>query len=429
MTEPSSPSALIKGTSPLALLGGRPTVTHPGPHFTWPPMDREATAEVLEQLGTAISIYDCSGVIAELENHLADYFGVRHALLTSSGTAALYDLYAAAQIRPWDEVIVPAYTFFATVTPLLHLGAVPVLADCDANGNLDPLDIEHRITGRTVAIMVTHMWGTPADVPALKALADAHGLMLLEDGSHAHGATFRDRKVGTFGLGAAFSMNGPKPLSAGEGGFLLTDDDELYYRALLHGQYNKRCTREIPKDHPLYPYAVTGMGLKHRIHPLAASIALDQLYHLDDYLVGRAEIAQFLTTELHDVPGIRVPSVSNKLQPSWYGLILQYQPQGLGGLPVERYFEALQAEGCAEADRPGSTCPLNLLPLFQNPGELFPSFEGARAYGPGDFPRAEAFHAAAIKLPVWHRSEDLPLVTQYIEAIRKVSARFFDLLG
>ena len=247
-------------TSTLALLGGTPAVTTPAPHFTWPPMDADTEKAVVDQLHTALSIYDRSGVIARLEDDLAAYHGVRHALLTSSGTAALYSMYAACGIRAGDEVIVPAYTFFATVTPLFHLGAVPVLADCDDDGNLDPDDVAQRITARTVAIVVTHMWGTPAQGARLRALADERGLLLLEDGSHAHGAAVAGRKAGTFGHAAAFSLNGPKPLSAGEGGFLLTDDDHTYRKALIHGHYNKRCRTEIPREDPLHEYAVTGQA-------------------------------------------------------------------------------------------------------------------------------------------------------------------------
>lgn len=416
-------------TSTLALLGGPPAVTRKTPHFIWPPLGEATTTAVLDQLGRGISIYDRSGVVAELETALANYFDVSYALLTSSGTAALYDLYGACRVREGDEVIVPAYTFFATATPLLHLGAVPVLADCDEHGNLDPADVARKITERTYAIVVTHMWGTPADLPGLKALAEKHDLLLLEDGSHAHGAMLDGRKVGTFGRGAAFSMNGPKPLSAGEGGFILTDDNEVYYRALLHGQYNKRCRSELPPDHRMYRYAVTGMGLKHRIHPLAAAIGLEQLGHLDEYLNGRERIATYLIEELGDLPGIAVPQLPATAHSSWYGLLLQYRSDQLGGLPIERFYDALKAEGAAEVDRPGSTCPLNLLPLFQEPGWLFPALEGKVEYSPGDFPRAEQFHGNSLKLPVWHREEDLPLIDQYIAAFRKVTADYRDLIG
>ncbi|SDE55261.1 DegT/DnrJ/EryC1/StrS aminotransferase family protein [Glycomyces harbinensis] len=175
------------------------------------------------------------------------------------------------------------------------------------------------------------MWGTPAQVAQLRDLADQHGLKLFEDGSHAHGATVSGRRVGSFGDAAAFSMNGPKPLSAGEGGFLLTDDAEVYHRALLHGQYNKRCRNEIPETYPLHRYAVTGMGLKHRIHPLAAAIGLNQLSNLDTYLAGRHRIADYLCERLRDVPGVEpiVPAQSDRS--SWYGLILRYRPEQLDG--------------------------------------------------------------------------------------------------
>ncbi|WP_406272306.1 DegT/DnrJ/EryC1/StrS family aminotransferase [Nocardia sp. NBC_00881] len=416
-------------TSSLALLGGTPVISKAAPHFLWPPLTEATAGAVLYQLWDGFSIYNRSSVIAELEDALQRYFGVRYAVLTSSGTAALYSMYAACGIGPGDEVIVPAYTFFATATPLLHLGATPVLADCDARGNLDPHDVPRRITDRTKAIVVTHMWGMPAQIQSLKQLADTYGLQLFEDASHAHGASVAGRKVGTFGRAAAFSMNGPKPLSAGEGGFVLTDDDEVYHRVLLHGQYNKRCRSEIPSDSELYRYAVTGMGLKHRIHPLAAAVALDQLSRLDEYLDGRQRIAAYIADELDELPGVTIPRAELGVQSSWYGLTMQYDADSFNDLPVERFHEALLAEGCAEIDRPGSTCPLNQLPLFQEPGPLFPAFTGKLAYAAGDYPRAEEIHHATLKLPVWHEEQDLWIVDCYIEAIRKVAAHHTELKG
>ncbi|MBF6435492.1 DegT/DnrJ/EryC1/StrS family aminotransferase [Nocardia cyriacigeorgica] len=406
--------------SSLAVFGGAPAVHRPAPHFQWPPMDGHTRNAVLAQLDETISIYDRSGVIADLEDALAAYFGTKYAVLTSSGTAGLYSMYAACGLSPGDEVIVPAYTFFATATPLLHLGVVPVLADCDTTGNLDPRELPQHITEKTKAIVVTHMWGMPAQVRSLAGLAQVYGLQLLEDGSHAHGTTIGDQKVGTIGRAAAFSMNGPKPLSAGEGGFVLTDDEHVYYRLLLHGQYNKRCRTEIPEHHALHRYAITGMGLKHRIHPLAATIALDQLAHLEDYLTGRCHIAAHIADRLDGVPGIDVPRPSPEVRPSWYGMALRYRGDELGGLPIKRFHQALLAEGCGEVDRPGSTCPLNLLALFQCPGTLFPGTVGEFAYRPGEFPRAEHLFRNTLKLPVWHREQDLPLVDQYLDAIEKV---------
>lgn len=235
----------------LALHGGPAILDRPFPHVPWPPITETTVAAVTRQLRTAVSVPDRSGVIAELENRLADYFGVRHAVLTSSGTAALHSAYAALGLHDGHEVIAPAYTFHATVSPLFHVRAAPVLVDCDEHGNLDPDAVESAITPHTRAIAVTHLWGMPAQIQRLRALADTYGLALVEDGSHATGATVAERKMGAFGNVAAFSMNGPKPLSAGEGGFVLTDDDEVYYRVLLHGHYNQRCRTEIPAEHPL----------------------------------------------------------------------------------------------------------------------------------------------------------------------------------
>jgi dTDP-4-amino-4,6-dideoxygalactose transaminase len=257
--------------------------------------------------------------------------------------------------------------------------------------------------------MATHLWGIPADLTALRALADEHNLLLLEDGSHTHGSTVAGQKVGSVGDIAASPMNGPKPLSAGEGGFVLTNNDEVYYRLLLHGHYNKRCKTEIPPSHPLHRFAVTGMGLKFRIHPLAAAIALVQLLDLEDHLIGRVKVAEVLSDELGDLDGLSVPILADDVRPAWYGYPVVYDPDELNGVPVERFHEVLQAEGLVEVDRPGSTCPLTLLPLFQDPQPLFPHHPYADqiSYEPGQFPVAERLHARTLKLPVWHRGQDI----------------------
>ncbi|MCC2280539.1 DegT/DnrJ/EryC1/StrS family aminotransferase [Streptomyces sp. ET3-23] len=414
--------------SPLALLGGQPIVTATGLHFVWPPIEDADRRAVAAQLEMAVSIPDRSGTVADLEDALASYLGVRHVVTTCTGTAALHSMYAAAGIGPGDEVIVPALTFHATATPLFHLGAHPVLADVDDRGQLDLDDAARRITARTKAVVAVHLWGLPEDMDALVSFADEHELMLLEDGSHAHGATWNDQRTGTFGTASAFSLNGPKPLSAGEGGFVATDDTELFYRVLLHGQYNKRCRREIPADHPLARFAVTGMGLKLRMHPLAAALARSQLTRLDGHLTGRQQIAARMCAALHGVPGIHVPHVPVSARPSWYALPLRYEPAELGGLPLERFLDAVHAEGATGADRPGSTCPLGTHPLFQTPGALLPGYADGQGSAVGGFPAAEYVHATTFKLPVWHREEDARLADAYSAALTKVASHAKDLL-
>ncbi|MGW7491452.1 DegT/DnrJ/EryC1/StrS family aminotransferase [Streptomyces sp. NPDC054786] len=317
-----------------------------------------------------------------------------------SGTAALHAVYWAARIRPGNEVIVPAWTFHATASPLFQLGAVPVLCETRPDGNIDPGRVAELITPRTRAIMVTHLWGKPAEMTDLTTLARDRDLDLLEDGSHAHGASRGGQKVGTFGLAGVFSLNGPKPLSGGEGGFVLTNDDDTYYRVLTFAHYNKRARNEIPEGHPLARYVVTGAGLKLRIHPLAAALAHDQLSRLDAYLAGREEIAAYLIRELGQIPGLEVSSMPEGVQSSWYALTATYRPDQLGGLPVDRFHAALVAEGATEFGRPGSTRPLNQLPLYQHPSPLFPGYTNTRSrYREGDFPVAEKAHTHTSSCP------------------------------
>ncbi|MFD7533262.1 DegT/DnrJ/EryC1/StrS family aminotransferase [Streptomyces sp. NPDC059849] len=225
------------------------------------------------------------------------------------------------------------------------------------------------------------------------------------------GTTSRTRTDGHLARDHPRTRGGHKPLSGGEGGFVLTDDD-TYYRLLTFAHYNKRAKSEIPAE-----------------HPLAAALAHDQLGRLDGYLAGRAEIADHLTAEFARIPGFEVTPMPDGVVPSWYGLTLTYHPGELGGLSIERFHQALVAEGATEFDRPGSTCPMNQLPLYQHPATLFPGHPHShRHYKAGDFPVAEHAHAHAIKLLVWHREQDLELAKQYVRAAIKISDHHKELL-
>jgi dTDP-4-amino-4,6-dideoxygalactose transaminase len=414
--------------STLALHGGEKTVTAPAPHYSWPVITDAVEHAVVRQLHKTISIYNRSDIFERFENTFLSHYGRKHALLMSSGTAAIHSMYVGAGICPNDEVICPAYTFYATVTPLFQIGAIPVLCDCTPSGNLDFKKLPALLTKKTRAVVVTHMWGIPADMDEIVAFCKKHSLMLFEDCSHAHGATYHGQLVGTFGDAAAFSLQGQKIITGGEGGILITNSDELYYRSMLFGHYNKRCVQEIPKTHPLYLYAMTGMGLKLRAHPLAVAIVEEQFSHLDEFLVQKRIFVRYLQKTLRDVPGIRMPVIPKDSEPSWYAFVVQYVPEELENLPVKSFLAALQAEGCLEADMPGSTCPLNLLPLFQKPGILYPKHAGKVAYRVGDFPQAEHFFANAIKFPVWANTGDQEIVEQYVRAIKKVIKQYKDLL-
>lgn len=412
----------------LAIFGGSKTIDVNRKHFVWPPITETTRRIVLKQMDKSISIYNRSGIIEKLETAFVKYHNRKYALLTNSGTSALHSLFVGANLEPGNEILCPAYTFYATITPIFFTGAVPVLVDCREDGNIDPDKIENHITNNTKAIIVTHMWGRPCEMDKISAIADAYDLILLEDASHAHGALYKEKKVGSFGHASAFSLQGQKTVTGGEGGILLTDCHDTFYRALLLGHYNKRCKIEIPPDHPLYKFATTGMGLKLRIHPIAAAIAHEQFLNLEMVLAGRQRIAKIIMKGLRDLPGLKMPSSDNDIEHAWYAFIIQYDSSKLDGLPIDRFYEALLAEGCTELDRPGSTCPLNYHPLFQDPTELFPAYKGKVSYGKGDFPIAEKFHENSLKLPVWHDSTNEDIVKSYITAFRKVVDNYKSLL-
>ncbi len=413
----------------LAIKGGAKTLSLKGHHYTWPPITKTVEQAVLKQLRSSVSIYDRSGIFEKFENSFTTYHERKYALLTSSGTAAIHSMFVAAEFKEGDEVICPAYTFFATVTPLLFTGAKPVLCDCDANGNIDPQEIEKKITSKTKGVIITHMWGIPCQMDKIVEICKKHKLLLLEDCSHAHGARYNGKPVGSFGDLAAWSLQGPKNVSGGEGGIMATNNEGFYYRALLLGHYNKRCKQEIPSTHPLYRYATTGMGLKYRTHPLAITLAFEIFKKLDTHLAMRDKFAKRIIAALKNVPGFIPPQITNNIQPSWYALVFQYKSEAFQGLPIEKFFEAIQAEGLLEADRPDSISPLNLLPLFQNPTELFPVYKNNEfSYGPGEFPRAEKFYKNAIKFPVWADQKNTGIVTAYTRGIKKVVNNYKQLL-
>jgi dTDP-4-amino-4,6-dideoxygalactose transaminase len=415
----------------LALHGGPPAVTTEWSR-DWPYVGDEEITAVTDLLKRRIlSIYDRSGIIAEFEDAFAAYHGVRYAVSHNSGTSALHAAYFGIGLGPGDEVVVPTYTFLATVTPLLQVGATPVFADLDpVTLTVSPESVRGRLTERTRAIVVTHMWGHPADLTALLAIADQAGVPLVEDCSHAHGATVDGRKVGTFGTVACFSLEGHKAVAAGEGGVLLTGSREVYERALMLGHFGRRVKDEITRDE-LRPFVETGFGHKYRMHPLAAAIALTQLRRLDQRNEQRRRNLDLLSTLLEPVPGVRPPvTLPGRTRGGWYGYKATYLPEQLAGLPMARYLDALRAEG-VQVKRPGSP-PLHRLPLFRLPrtkaaelGLPVPAGPGAVAVTP-DCPVADEVYPTLLSLPTFSGPCE-PVVRQYADAFAKVAAHHRDL--
>lgn len=414
----------------LAIFGGPPAVTVPWVP-DWPVIGNEEIAAVTDLMTRGIlSIYDRSGVIAEFEDAFAAYHatsaGLPLALSHNAGTSALHAAYFGLGLRPGDEVIVPTYTFLATVTPLLPCGVVPVFADMDARTlTVDPASVAERISGRSRAIVATHMWGHPAAMPELAALARSHGLPIVEDCSHAHGATLSGQKVGTFGDAACFSLEGHKPMVAGEGGVLLTRSRTIYERALLLGHFGRRAKDEVTQEE-LRRFVETGFGHKYRMHPLAAAIALRQLGRLDGIIARRRRNLELLTTLLEPVPGIHPPeTLPEATRGGWYGFKARYAAEDLSGLPMSRYLEALHAEG-VRIKRPGSP-PLHHLPIFgltrSEADRLalpWAAALGERRAAVGECPVADAVYPTLLSLPTFSGDCD-DVIEQYGVAFAKVA--------
>jgi dTDP-4-amino-4,6-dideoxygalactose transaminase len=214
--------------------------------------------------------------VYSFEQEFAAHCGLRHALATSSGTAALVCVLKATGIGEGDEVIVPAYTFIASYSAVIFAGGIPVLAEIDESLSLDPADIERRISPRTRAIMPVHMLGNPCDLDAIMAVAERHGLPVIEDCCQANGASYKGRKLGGRGTMGAFSLNIFKTVTAGDGGVVVTDDEDLYQKAFaFHDQGHS----------PLRGGVEVGrrsiLGMNFRMNELTGAVALAQLRKLD----------------------------------------------------------------------------------------------------------------------------------------------------
>ena len=270
----------------LAIDGGSPVVTDPIPGGVSGPSvygadEVAAVTEVLEEQN--LFRYRPDSQCNLFEQEVAEFLGVRHALIVNSGTSALICAMKAVGIGPGDEVIIPSYTYMATPCAVVGAGAVPVMADIDDSLGLDPADVERRITPHTRAVVPVHMRGVPNRLDALLEVAGKHGLKVIEDCCQCVGGQYRGRRVGSYSDIAAWSLNFYKTISAGEGGVVFTDDTELFERAgyasdpglpLWQGQD----TRSIDWDAESFP------GAGFRPSELIAAVSRVQLTKIEDIL-------------------------------------------------------------------------------------------------------------------------------------------------
>ena len=425
-----------------ALLGGPPAITIAEPD-RWNRIGEEEVELVADMVRHGQMSLAGSGIALEFEQAFAKYIGVEHAIGITNGTSALFSAFYGVKVGPGDELITPSYTWFATFSSCVLLGARPVFCEIDPESLMvDPEDARRKITPRTRAIVCVHLWGNVCDIDSLLALSKETGLPIIEDCSHAHGAEWGGGMIGSFGKASAFSMqgygSGAKPVAAGEGGVACTNDREVYERMLILGHYNRKGLADgltIPEYKPL---GSAGLGFKLRPHAVAMALAKTQLDRLPRLLEKRRATVATLDAALERLPGLSPLKVYPKARRGgFYGNYWAlYKPEELGGLPRDRFIEAFRAEGAEGAARAwigaGGYPLCHLMEAYKNGFDVFghgrgPLGEGYKGYNEGDLPVTERTWQRTISLPIWN--DPAPgAIDEYITALEKVVRNYKDLL-
>jgi perosamine synthetase len=414
-----------------------PVVTVPAPHFEWgqpTTKQRNALKTYIDQ-GGSMSIYGDDGIYQSLETWLADYYKTRYVILTNTGTSALNSAYVGLGIQEGDEVIVPTYTFLATVTPLLRLRAIPIFADADPEtGNIDPTDIEHRITSKTKAIAVTHMWGVACDMKAIMEIARKHSLKVVEDCSHAHFTQYKGKLLGTYGDVACLSIGAKKTLTSGEGGFMFTNDPEIYLRASLLGHFEVRAKSAIERIqaeghdelYNRYKDLETGFGENYRMHPYSAVMAESLLLsgEIFELIEKRRESLKYFTECLaKEVTIIQAPVFDEDF---YTGAMYGYKAKVRTDLltcTLEEAVAVLRAQNI-NIKMPDST-PLHEKPLFHKLETLDLGYHEALPIA-GDFAGSQHYMDGRVSLPTFTRglAEDREVIDQYIKVFKAFEKQY-----
>jgi len=344
-------------------------------------------------------------VVRAFEEQWREWIGTRFSVTVINGTASLYSVYFGLGVGPGDEVICPVNTWICTIAPAPLLGAKPVFCDIDPETlMLDPADVEAKVTERTACICAVHLWGNVCDLDALLAVGKKHGVPVIEDCSHAHGAKYKGRMCGAIGVAGCWSLQGSKAVSAGEGGVLTTDDVDLFERACLVGQVNR--IEGIDLVSPKYQeHQPLGLGMKFRAHPLGIGIAKVQFDKLEELNGRRRAYIEEVEAGLEEIPGLRrIKVYEGAERGGFYGFPVIHEPESMNGVSTEEFVAALKKAGLQVSLTPYPN--LHDLPLFakgfdvltRNRGPLCAG-EGYEGYKKGDFPKAELAAARTIFLP------------------------------
>lgn len=348
MTELASPVAPAQAPAMLAVDGGEPIMPRGYVlRSIWPRISEDVVRRVLEQLRSGL-LTEMSALrtVREFESEMAAYHGTRFALAANSGTAALHCALAGAGVEAGDEVVVPALSFIASAAAVIHQQAIPVFADVDwQTYNVTAESVAAAITDRTKAVVVVHLHGLPADMDAIRRVTEPRGIPLVEDFAQAVGARYGGRQVGSLGdVGAASLMAGKNLAAGGEAGVLVTSDRQIRNRAA-----SLKCFAEGIDADGSYSLMHETAGWNYRISLLAAVMASQQLFRLDEFSAARREGAAALDRALAGLPGFSPPVVPEGSEHVYHMYRFRFDPESAGlSVSTDQAREALKRVFAAE---------------------------------------------------------------------------------
>ena len=343
--------------------------------------------------------------VDKFEKAVAGFVGAKYGIAVNSGTAALHVAAYAAGIGPGDEVIVPPMTFAASSNCVLYLGGTPVFADIlPSSMNLDPADVERKITKRTKAIVAVDYTGQPCDYDLIRAIAKRHNLIVIEDAAHSLGATYHGRKVGMLNELTTFSFHPVKHITTGEGGMAVTDNHDLALRMRNFRSHGIDLDfRQRTKERPWF-YQMVELGYNYRLPDVGCALGLSQLKKMDKFLARRREIAAYYNEVFSGIPELTIPEVIPDCEPAWHLYVIRLNLELLKVSRAE-IFSALRAEGLGINVH---YIPVPWHPYYQNLG-----------YKKGQWPVTEREYERIISLPMFPKMNDQDM-SDAIEAVKKV---------
>ncbi len=354
----------------LAYLGGTPIpkVEAPADIYKWPIItdeDRAAIMDVVER-----NAYSDTDITMAFEGEFAAWIGTKYAMAACNGTMSLFAAMFGVGLGAGDEIICPTKTYWASCTSAQLLGASVVFANISPDTLcIDPNDLERCLSPRTKAIMVVHYMAHPADMDAIMAFAKKHNLKVIEDVSHAQGGYYKGRRLGTIGDVGAMSLMSGKSFAAGELGILVTNDVEIYERALAFSHYERNDPKYIKETEYLKPYVGLPLsGLKGRVNQACAATARVQLKYYDERTAEIRRAVNYFFDQLEGLPGIhpfRVDESDGSNMAGWYVPGFIYKAEELGGLDVNVFCAAVEAE-IGKRPSAGGNFPLHTHRLFKD---------------------------------------------------------------